>query len=79
MERKQQEDLISEFDQTAFNDFNVNCLEYYNTVYVAPDQASDYSHPKRHLQSLADRSHTSLHLHEQLGLSNNDIYFSDGP
>lgn len=33
---------MSEFDQHAFN---INCVDFYNTVYVASDLASDCSHP----------------------------------
>lgn len=33
---------MSEFDQNAFH---LNSIDFYNTVYVASDLASDYSHP----------------------------------
>ena len=66
---EQEEGIMSEFDKNAFN---INGVDFYNTVYVGSDLASDHSY----LDSDADY-HTPLRLYRHLSINSSDAYFSD--
>ena len=73
-ETEQNEGMVSDFDQTALK---MNCVDFYNTVYVTSDQISDYSHPDSDVEFHTPLRHTPLRLHRRLTMSNSDVYFSD--